>query len=66
MRRHASVMERAITLAKGVAPLTAEQRQDYTLNLVATLNDAQGAWDAYREHLREHGLPPSENPSTQL
>ena len=36
-----------------------EQRQDFKARLLASLNDAQSAWDAYREHLREHGLLPA-------
>lgn len=58
MRHHASVMHRAIELAK-VDSLTEEQRKDFTDNLVATLNDAQTAWDAYRSHPIKHGLLPA-------
>ncbi len=56
MRRHASLMDRAIYMATGGS--TEEQRQDVGANLVATFNEAQSAWDAYREHLREHGILP--------
>ncbi len=57
MRRHASEMHKAIELAKDES-LTDELRKDYKDSLIATFNDAQSAWDAYREHLIEHGLLP--------
>lgn len=56
MRRHATVMHEAIELAQADF-LTDEQRKNFTASLIATLNDAQSAWDAYRSHLIEHGLP---------
>ena len=58
MRQHANVMHRAIELAKADA-LTDELRKDFTDSLIATFNDAQSAWDAYRSHLIEHGLLPA-------
>ena len=36
-----------------------EQWQEFSSNLVATFNDAQSAWDAYRKHLIEQGFLPS-------
>jgi hypothetical protein len=61
MRHHATVMRTAIELAK-IGP-TEEQRKDITNSLVASFNDAQAAWDAYRSHLIEHGvLPASPSP----
>lgn len=54
LRRHASVMHTAIQLAK--AGLTDEQRKDFKDRLVASFNEAESAWDAYREHLVKHGL----------
>jgi len=38
---------------------TEELRQDSRTKLAASFNDAQSAWDAYREHLIEHGILPS-------
>ena len=58
MRHHATVMHRAIKLAKADS-LTGELRKEYTDSLRVTLNDAQAAWDDYRSHLVEHGLLPS-------
>ena len=59
LRRHASEMHTAFDFVrKGVA--TKEQVSDFRDQLVASFNEAQSAWDAYREHLAEHGpLPPS-------
>ena len=58
MRRHASEMHKAIELAKADS-VTDELRKEYTDSLIATLHDAQSAWDAYRSHLIEHGLLPA-------
>ena len=58
MRHHANVMHMAIELAKGDS-LTDERRKDFADSLIATFNDAQSAWDAYRSHLIEHGLLPA-------
>lgn len=57
MRHHASLMHQVIEQFLSREP-TEEQRRDYTERLIASLNEAQAAWDAYREHLKEHGLPP--------
>jgi len=54
MRRHASEMNSAINLARIGA--TEEQATDFRARLVASFNDAQSAWDTYREHLNQHGL----------
>jgi hypothetical protein len=51
-------MHTVITLAKS-GSLTDEQRKDYATNLRATFDDAQSEWEAYREHLIEHGLIPA-------
>ncbi len=56
LRRHASLMHTSIQLAK--TGLTDEQRKDFEDRLVTSFNDAQSAWDAYREHLVKHGLLP--------
>ena len=58
IRRHESLMHTAITLDKSGSP-TDELHQEYKTNLRATFDDAQSAWDAYREHLIEHGLIPA-------
>ena len=58
MRRHGSLLSRAIHVVRS-SSVTEEQRQDYRIELVASFNHAQSAWDAYREHLIEHGLLPS-------
>jgi hypothetical protein len=39
--------------------MTEEQRQQFKCDLAATFGDAQSAWDAYRDHLIDHGLLPS-------
>ena len=57
MRRHAADMGNAVYSARS-GGLTEEQRQDFKNILVASFNEAQSAWDAYREHLIEHGLLP--------
>lgn len=57
MRHHASDMTRALTQAR--SDLSEEQRKEWTAQLYASLIEAQAAWDAYREHLIEHGLLPS-------
>jgi hypothetical protein len=54
MRRHATLMHQAIRLAQ-TGP-TEEQRQEFKINLLATFNEAQSAWNTYREHLIEHGV----------
>ncbi len=56
LRRHASLMHTSIQLAK--TGLTDEQRKDFKDRLVTSFNEAQSAWDAYREHLVKHGLLP--------
>jgi hypothetical protein len=57
MRRHAAGVLEAVKLNERGAP-TDEQRRNYKAILVASFNDAQSAWDSYREHLIEHGLLP--------
>jgi hypothetical protein len=58
MRRHETLMSTTILLAQSVSA-TEEQRQEFRIMLVLSFNDAQSAWDAYREHLIEHGFLPS-------
>ena len=57
MRRHGSQMFAAIQLAK--TDLSEEERQGSGANLVTSFNEAQRAWDAYREHLSKHGVLPT-------
>jgi len=57
MRRHASEMNTAINLERSGA--TEEQKEDFRTSLLLSFNDAQSAWDSYREHLIQHGLLPS-------
>lgn len=56
MRRHAEEMNTAISSVQ--TGLTEEQVDEYKIRLIASFNDAQTAWDAYRAHLREHGILP--------
>ncbi len=59
MRHHAAYMTKAITLARNLNAQQAEEyRHEFTAELVASFNEAQSAWDAYCEHLIEHGLLP--------
>ena len=58
MRYHASLMSRTIRFSQS-GSATEEQMQDFRIQLVLSFNDAQTAWDAYREHLIEHGFLPS-------
>jgi len=57
MRRHATDMSKAIQLVRNGGG-SEEQRQELTARLLASFDDAQSAWDTYREHLIEHGLLP--------
>ena len=54
MRRHLTLMHTALDLA-GNDQLSDEQRRQFTDRLVKTLQEAQSAWDAYTQHLAEHG-----------
>ena len=65
MRRHATDMNRATQLLVRNGGGGEEQRQDFKARLVASFNDAQSAWEAYREHLIEHGLLPAPEVSAQ-
>jgi hypothetical protein len=58
MRHHAAQMTAAISLARDYEAQAEEQRQELTAKLVASLNEAQSAWDAYCEHLIQHVLLP--------
>jgi len=55
MQRHLNDMRTALGLARS-ENLTDEQRRLFTTSLLETLAEAKFAWDAYCEHLAEHGL----------
>jgi len=56
MRGHAEAMRAAISFVQ--TGKTEEQVDEYKIRLIESFNDAQSAWDAYRSHLREHGILP--------
>jgi hypothetical protein len=56
IRRHAEDMQSTLSLVP--SELTEEQIDQYKIKLIASFNEAQSAWDAYRAHLREHGILP--------
>lgn len=58
IRRHATDMSKAIQWVQNGGG-SEEQRQAFKARLLASFNDGQSAWDAYREHLIEHGLLPA-------
>jgi hypothetical protein len=51
-------MDAAIQSAQ--TDLTEEMRQEIGARLVSSLKEAQEAWDAYRNHLAQHGIIPAE------
>ena len=57
MRRHAGQMNCALDSVRG-GRLTEQERQDLKVSLSASFNEAESAWNAYREHLTEHGILP--------
>ena len=57
MRHHWSEMNAAIYEVQS-GRLTEEEWQELKPSLWASFNEAQSAWDAYREHLIEHGILP--------
>ena len=56
MRRHCSQLAAATKLAN--AGMSEEERQEAAAGLADSFREAQSAWDAYREHLIEHGILP--------
>src|ERR1700722_13860251 len=52
MRRHAEDMHSAISTVQ--TGLTEQEIDQYKIKLIASFNDTQSMWDAYRAHLREH------------
>lgn len=57
MRRHAALVVKCIQLSH--LAHTDEERLAFRASLQETFNDAQKAWDTYRDHLIEHGFLPS-------
>lgn len=58
IRRHAALVVQCIQLSHSA--LTDEERLAFRASLKDTFDDAQNAWDTYRNHLIEHGfLPPA-------
>ena len=53
---HADDMRAAISLIPSA--LTEDQIDQYKIRLIASFNEAQSAWHAYCDHLREHGIFP--------
>ena len=54
MRRHGSQMDAAVQFAQ--TELSEEERKQLGARLTASFNEAQAAWDAYRQHLIQHGF----------
>jgi hypothetical protein len=63
MSRHAEEMHTAISLVR--TGFTESQVDEYKTKLIESFYIAQSAWDAYRAHLKEHGIMPV-IPPTQL
>jgi hypothetical protein len=63
IRHHAALMSRGVSFSRAEHPR--EELHQLKANLEATFNEAQAAWDAYRDHLIEHGILPPLQPSTQ-
>ena len=64
MRRHAKAMHGALALVR--AGITEEGIDQRKIELIATFNDVQAAWDGYCAHLKEPGVFPVIAASTQL
>jgi hypothetical protein len=56
MRHHAEDMNAAISSLQ--TRLTDEEIDQHKIRLIASFNEAQSMWDAYRAHLKEHGIFP--------
>jgi hypothetical protein len=63
MRRHAEDMQAAVSYVQ--TDVTEEQVDKHKIKLIASFTAVQAAWDAYRAHLREHGILPVIPPTTQ-
>jgi hypothetical protein len=64
MRRHSLRMNTAMALVH--TGLTKQQKDEYTTKLIETFFVAQSAWEAYRAHLRGHGILPVIPPATHV
>lgn len=60
IRRHANATHTALEVARTGDPEMEKYREGLTAMYRQSFHQAQSAWDAYREHLIEHGfIPPS-------
>ena len=66
MRRHAREMHTSLYLLRKGDAAYDEQQREVSGWLVQSLQEAQSAWDAYREHLQEHGLNEQVNTNKKL
>ena len=57
IRRHESIMAQGALWLR-MDEVTEERQQDFRVRVIASFTEAQMAWDAYRDHLKEHGLLP--------
>ena len=62
VRRHAVEMHTALSLVQN--ELTDAQVDEHKVRLIESFYAAQSAWEAYRAHLREHGIMPVIPPAT--
>jgi hypothetical protein len=65
IRRHEADLTLGLRL-NAQSYLTEETRQQLAPGVVGSFNAAQAAWDAYREHLIEHGLLEPEAKTAKL
>jgi uncharacterized tellurite resistance protein B-like protein len=56
MRQHASAMSTLLQVAQADSTTSEEQLQKYRAGVRESFKGAQAAWDAYHQHLMEHGL----------
>ena len=56
MRHHVTEMDTALYLLRKGDAAYEERQREVSDWLVQSLQGAQSAWDAYCEHLKEHGL----------
>jgi len=55
LRRHSAAMSNAILSAERDS-ISQEEFENYRTEVRSSFKEAQERWDAYREHLVEHGL----------
>ena len=56
MRQHATAMSALLHVAQADSTTSQEQLQKYRAGVRASFKGAHAAWDAYHQHLAEHGL----------